>query len=262
MRFGEYSSIIAWQLPLKTRLPRMLCSGDSPDRKGQAEIAGKFRENAGTLLKLGRRSAGPVRGGKRVKHLEVFGLLKLFERINTQILSVCRTIAIVALGLMVAVILLQVFFRYVLNNALPWPDEAARFLMLWMTGLMAPSAYRWGSFVSIDTIKDMLGRRAVLVLSLATLLLGLCVLLVALSFANKHITSGWLFNSSSLKIPLQLIGYKAVRIKLAWMYMSLPVGFTLMVLVSIELILKQLHMLFNSAIDYGPLPDQIKVSAE
>jgi len=33
---------------------------------------------------------------------------------------------------MVIVILLQVFFRYVLNNALPWPDELARFLMLWM----------------------------------------------------------------------------------------------------------------------------------
>ena len=44
------------------------------------------------------------------------------------------------------------FFRYVLNNALPWPDEVARFLMLWMTALIAPSAYRWGGFVSIDMI--------------------------------------------------------------------------------------------------------------
>ena len=163
---------------------------------------------------------------------------------------------------MVVVILLQVVFRYVLNNALPWPDEAARFLMLWMTGLMAPSAYRWGSFVSIDTVRDMLGSKAAIVLALVILLLGLCVLLVALSFANKHITSGWLFNSGSLKVPLQLIGYKAVRIKLAWMCMSLPFGFCLMILVSVELFLKHLHMLFNPAVDYGPLPDQIRVSAE
>ena len=41
-----------------------------------------------------------------------------------------RYISVIALALMVFVILLQVFCRYVLNNALPWPDEAARFLML------------------------------------------------------------------------------------------------------------------------------------
>lgn len=57
-----------------------------------------------------------------------------------------------ALSVMVAVIILQVFFRYALNSSLPWPDEAARFLMLWMTGLIAPSAYRWGGFVAIDII--------------------------------------------------------------------------------------------------------------
>ena len=55
---------------------------------------------------------------------------------------------------MVFVILLQVCFRYLFNNALPWPDEAARFCMLWMTGLIAPAAYRVGGFVTID----MLGR--------------------------------------------------------------------------------------------------------
>ena len=188
--------------------------------------------------------------------------LAVLERINTWILAICRKIAIVAMALMVVVILLQVFFRYVLNNALPWPDEAARFLMLWMTGLMAPSAYRWGSFVSIDIVKDMLGRRAGTALTLLILLLGLCVLLVALVFADRHITSGWLFNSSSLKLPLQLIGMESVRIKLAWMYMSLPLGFCLMILVSVELILKNIHMLLDSSVEYGSVPDQIKASAE
>ena len=41
-----------------------------------------------------------------------------------------RWISVIALALMVLIILLQVFCRYALNNALPWPDEAARFLML------------------------------------------------------------------------------------------------------------------------------------
>ena len=184
------------------------------------------------------------------------------ERVITVVLRICRKIAIIALGLMVLAILLQVFFRYVLNNALPWPDEAARFMMLWMTGLVAPSAYRWGSFVSIDIVVDRVGRRIGAALNLCILLMGLAVLIVALNFAQKHIASGWLFNSSSLRLPLNLIGLESVRLKLAWMYMSLPVGFGLMVLVSIELIYKQAHMLINPSVDYGPAPEAIEFSAE
>ena len=184
------------------------------------------------------------------------------ERVITVVLRICRKIAIVALGLMVLAILLQVFFRYVLNNALPWPDEAARFMMLWMTGLVAPSAYRWGSFVSIDIMVDRVGRRIGAALNLCILLMGLAVLIVALNFAQKHIASGWLFNSSSLRLPLDLIGLESVRLKLAWMYMSLPVGFGLMVLVSVELIYKQAHMLINPSVDYGPAPEAIEFSAE
>ena len=71
-------------------------------------------------------------------------LLKLLVGFNTILLKLGRQLATVAIGLMVIIILIQVFFRYGLNSALPWPDEAARFLMLWMTGLIAPSAYRWG----------------------------------------------------------------------------------------------------------------------
>ena len=188
--------------------------------------------------------------------------ISLLELVITHVLRFCRKIAIVALGLMVLAILLQVFFRYVLNNALPWPDEAARFMMLWMTGLVAPSAYRWGSFVSIDIIMDRVGRRLGAALNLVILFMGLAVLIVALNFAQKHIASGWLFNSSSLRLPLNLVGLESVRLKLAWMYMSLPVGFGLMVLVSIELIYKQVHMLINPSVDYGPVPDAIEFSAE
>ena len=66
----------------------------------------------------------------------MLALLRPIAWINTHILRVGRQIAWMALALMVLVILAQVFFRYVLNNALAWPDEAARFLMLWMTALI------------------------------------------------------------------------------------------------------------------------------
>lgn len=168
----------------------------------------------------------------------ILGLLRILGAINTPLLAVGRVIAGAAIGIMVIVILIQVFFRYVLGNALPWPDEAARFLMLWMTGLIAPSAYRQGGFVAIDMVTEALPRRVGEIIILLLLFVALAVLLVGLNFGLSHVQSGWLFNSSSLKIPLNLIGGKTIAIKLAWMYMSLAVGMGLLTLVNIELILR------------------------
>lgn len=188
-------------------------------------------------------------------------VIKPLEVMLTHLLRVGRWIATAAIGVMVLIILLQVFMRYVLNSALPWPDEAARFLMLWMTGLMAPSAYRWGGFVAIDTFSDLLGKNTGRILNIAILLISLAVLIIALQLGLKHIKSGWLFNSSSLKIPMQLVGGDPIRLKLAWMYMSVYVGFVGMVLVNIEMLLKNFHMLFSD-VDYGDVPDQAVMSAE
>ena len=177
---------------------------------------------------------------------------------NTIILRLGRQLAWISIGLMVIIILIQVFFRYGLNSALPWPDEAARFLMLWMTGFIAPSAYRWGGFVSIEMIFRLLPSRIIKLLTLFLLILSLIVLIVGLQFGLKHVDSGWLFYSSSMKWPLHLIGMESIKVKLAWMYMSLPVGLGLMTLVNIELIVKNFLLLLNPKLELPVDPDQPK----
>jgi len=185
-------------------------------------------------------------------------LLKGLVGFNTIILKLGRQLAWIAIGLMVVIILIQVYFRYVLNSALPWPDEAARFLMLWMTGFIAPSAYRWGGFVSIEMLFRMLPSRMVKIVTLMLLMISLLVLVVGLQFGLKHVESGWLFSSSSLKWPLHLIGMEAIRVKLAWMYMSLPVGLAIMTLVNVELIIKNFLWLWNPDLELPTDPDQPK----
>ncbi len=192
----------------------------------------------------------------------LLGLIAPLQIVNDHVLRLGRGLAIVALAAMVVAILVQVFFRYVIGNALPWPDEAARFLMLWMTGLIAPSAYRRGGFVAIDMAVRLLPPRAAAVLALALLGLSLAVLLVGLQLSWNHVNSGWLFASSSLKLPLGLIGMKAVKIKLAWMYMSLLVGLVLLIAVNVELILRSLVELLGGGARLRPLPDMPMPEAE
>ena len=183
----------------------------------------------------------------------MLALLRPVSWINTQLLRVGRSIGWIALALMVIVILLQVFFRYALNNALNWPDEAARFLMLWMTGLMAPSAYRWGGFVAIDMLPQALPRFAGLLLSLAILVLSLFVLVIGVQHGYEHTFGfGGKFNSSSLRIPLEWAGMETIKVKLKFMYMSLFVCMILLISVNVELILRNLVLLGDADADLPP----------
>lgn len=173
-------------------------------------------------------------------------VLSALRRVNDVLLATGRVIGVFAIATMVVVILVQVFCRYVLGNALPWPDEAARFCMLWMTGLMAPTALRNGSFVAIDTIEAILPGIAIKLLQLLLLTISLTVLIIALQIGWKEVTGlGGRFATASLYVPQSLSFDSWYRVPRSWMMTSLLVGVFLLVLVNIELILSRLTELFD-----------------
>ena len=178
--------------------------------------------------------------------------IQILARCNTVILRLGRHLSIIALALMVVIMLLQVFFRYALNNALPWPDEAARFCMLWMTGLMAPLALRHGGFVAIDMFQQMLPRLLATILQLTLWLVALIVLIAAVQIGWDHFNAGWLFKSSSMKIPAGLISERPVRMPLAYSYLSLLLSVCLMISVSVELTMRHVRQLLTG---HDPLLD-------
>ena len=178
--------------------------------------------------------------------------IQILARCNTAILRLGRHLSVIALALMVVIMLLQVFFRYALNNALPWPDEAARFCMLWMTGLMAPLALRHGGFVAIDMFQQMLPRLLATILQLTLWLVALIVLIVAVQIGWDHFNAGWLFKSSSMKIPAGLISERPVRMPLAYSYLSLLLSVCLMISVSVELTMRHVRQLLTG---HDPLLD-------
>ena len=170
--------------------------------------------------------------------------------VNGFLLKIGRGIGIVAIALMVVAILIQVVARYIFNNALPWPDEAARFCMLWMTGLMAPTAFRRGGFVALDMVSGLLPRGGAALLSLFLLLISLAILLVALPIGWSEVTGfGGKFATASLYVPT-FDGW--FRVPRSWMMLSLLVGVVLLLMVNVELILRQIITLFGGG---DRLPD-------
>ena len=173
----------------------------------------------------------------------LFGLLWPLERVNTAVLALGRAIAIAALAIMVCLILGQVFFRYVLNDAPNWTEEAARFGMLWMTGLMAPLAYRLGGFVAIDMLGRALPRMLAGLLGLVLLGITLWVLLIAWERGlNNHLdTLSGKGCSATLRWPFGIgIGKCGEKFQNRFQYASLWVGVNLLILVNLELIIRQI----------------------
>jgi len=174
----------------------------------------------------------------------ISAILVAFDAINTRALSFGRAIGLVALGLMVLVILAQIFFRYVLNNALPWPEEAARALMIWMMAMVAPSAYRYTGFVSIDMLHEYIPTQVKNYLILAILLLCTFVSIIMLQHAWTHFSSPLLFDSSGLNRLLQDTGINQLlgtqmQFRTAYIYLAMTIFLILILMVSLELIMRQ-----------------------
>ena len=107
-------------------------------------------------------------------------IIKPIERTNDLAGYIGRNLSIWAMGLMVVIILIQVYFRYVLDYALPCPDEAARFLMLWLAGLMGPIALRQGSMVAVVGVQSLLPGIVCKFLFFCLLLISFIILIVAI----------------------------------------------------------------------------------
>jgi hypothetical protein len=74
------------------------------------------------------------------------------------------SLVVLLMAAMIAVIGLQVFCRYVLNASLIWPEELARYAMVWVTCLASALAVRQAAHVGIDSVIRRLpdpARRAV-----------------------------------------------------------------------------------------------------
>ncbi len=193
----------------------------------------------------------------------ILAIARLMAGINAPVLAVGRVIAIILMALMVLVILAQIFMRFVIGDALNWSEEAARFMMLWVAGVAAPTAYRRGGFVAIDMVVLMLPRLIGSLLALILLFLSLLVLVVGIKIGWGEVTGfGGRFATAALKYPTDLSFETWVKVPRGWMMASLLVGVTVMASVNIELILRAIAIMGGREKELPVIPESATVGAE
>ena len=138
------------------------------------------------------------------------------ERIGERILDVSNALL---LAVMVGVIFLQVVARYVFDHALSWPEEAGRFLFVWIVFLAAVSVARDDEMLSLELIHRWIPERWGRLLKLLVSLVCFGFLLVVLKGGYELTVRQSAQISTALEIPMWIV------------YLVIPVGSFLMALV-------------------------------
>ena len=193
----------------------------------------------------------------------LIALSRLFALVNASVLTLGRWLGALCILLMVVIILAQVFFSYVIGLGLPWPEEASRFLMLWSAGLMIGTAYRRGGFVAIDLLVALAPRVIQHVLTLALFAVSLVVLWKAWQIGWNEVTGlAGRFGTDSLNVPTSWDLSTWRKVPKSWQMASMLVGIAALIMVSVELILRELVAVFGRAADLPPISDRVVLGSE
>lgn len=144
--------------------------------------------------------------------------MTLLRRIDRVAAAWERRTAVALLAVTVAIVVLQVFFRYVLNSSLSWSEEAARYLFIWASVLGFSSCIEAGRLFRFEMLAAHLppgGQRFCTALYACAAVAFVGVLIVNGSMLAWHTTTQV---SPAIGVPMAVA------------YAALPVGGVLMAL--------------------------------
>lgn len=129
-----------------------------------------------------------------------------------------KTAVTALLGTMIAVVFLQVVFRFVIKGSLPWSEELARYVMVWAVFIGASMGAKSGAHIGVEAFVKVLpdGWKKPLVIVSAAFSVLFCAVVFALS--AKVVVN--IFSSGQVS--------PAMEIPMYWAYAAVPVGILLM----------------------------------
>jgi TRAP-type C4-dicarboxylate transport system permease small subunit len=130
-----------------------------------------------------------------------------------------ESIAGVLLALLVVIVLLQVFGRYILQISLSWPEELARYVLVWLMIFGAAAAAASRSQIVVDTLLELVPASVRRALEALAALAGL-VAVALLVWTSQPLIFGPAGRSTS----------PATGIPSFWIYLAVPVGGALLAL--------------------------------
>ncbi|WP_059102719.1 TRAP transporter small permease [Shouchella shacheensis] len=137
-------------------------------------------------------------------------------------------IVITLLAVLVGVVILSVFNRYVMGNPIQWSAELSRYIFIWMVFLSASIAYRENKHLQVDMLVDLFPhvlRRIIYIFGQLLILTFLCFVLyitpeiMEITFRQTSptlsISMGWVYLAFPASLALMLVE-QVFRVLLYW----------------------------------------------
>jgi TRAP-type transport system small permease protein len=161
-------------------------------------------------------------------------LESILGAVNKPILVICRWLSVSLLAVMTVIILASVFFRYVLDDALPWSEEVAKYLMVWLTFIAAPLAFRAGGLVSIQALPDALNgwKNEILQIIIQVIILILMIMFIDIGI---FLTKNAMIQRAS-----------SIDFSIAYVYTAMPLGAFLIIMVALQFLLEAVRRLLTN----------------
>lgn len=155
-------------------------------------------------------------------------MLKVLEKAADMLGWITSAVARLMLIFIAAILFIQVVLRYVFLYSLPWPEEASRYLMIWVVMLAGSLLVKDEQLVSVDFFDKIWPRKLLLYRNILFRLL-LAFLLAVLVWQGIGLAT---FSANRTTTALQISWF--------WPYLAIPVGAGLMLFHMIVLALRDL----------------------
>lgn len=136
-------------------------------------------------------------------------------KLSNAITKVEEIIMGVLMGILTIIMVIAVFFRYFLENPIPWATEVSIYLFIWFSFIGGSWGLKYGTQASVTFLLDALSDNKKRILKIVQDVVMLVFLFIILFYAIKWIflPSTMLQNSTSLGMPMW-IPYSAVPISI------------------------------------------------
>ncbi len=158
--------------------------------------------------------------------------MKAYSKFMDVIEKIIRILLFVTMAVMVVVMIYQVILRYVFSASNSWSEELCRYLFIYSVMLGAAIAVRRNSHLQIDVLTSRFSPKLKNIVTIVATVAGIVFLGYLFIYSVELMKTG--VKTASAGIP---------GVNMAMTYFAMPLGIVLMVLCSIEVIMKNAHAL-------------------
>jgi C4-dicarboxylate transporter DctQ subunit len=125
-----------------------------------------------------------------------------------------KYLVITILGIMSILVIWQVAARFIFSSPLSWTEEAARYLMIWLTFFGGSIGVRSGAHVGVEIALRLLPKEYRKIGQMIGHIMGLIFILIIIIFGFKVVNMQIAMGQTS----------PAIGIPIWWAYLGVPVG--------------------------------------